>query len=347
MFLSLFSVRVFSISLLGGLALAGCASVPHGAATKLADAGIATTSSIGSSVTDTSTQVRDAHLAFEFQEAFKACETRFIDCSSGVLPPDDDLDADIADDEAADETAANTDRLADLILVRARAANALGNAYRALKTEAEYDASADLEGATKDAFAGVNRFASGVSAITGGTPGTLLSSTVVNFAGKAAGAFAARRQKQRLYEGSEQIARATLLFRQSLNAEAEIFDGISENIVRDQAEARKALLRAGMISYSDLLESLTDTLDARPVGGIDRVLNSSPNTRAALLEMLDARTRREIEQRKRTYRASIAALDALLNAHGDFGASGSVGLEDFDRALADLEALIPPPEEKR
>ena len=220
----------------------------------------------------------------------------------------------------------------------------MGKAYQALKTEASYDAKADLVGATNQAIEGVNNFATAIAAVGGGAPAAaLIGAPLQKIAGFGAGVLADRAQRNRLVNGSKAIAAATQRFRDALACEAAIFDNLAEYIEKNRTAAKLTLLDSGLGSYEDIVSSLSTDLAMKPAGAIDPVIAQSPAAKAAVRAVVEAQSRGEVEKVRAKYKAALNALDALIKAHHDLEASQPLSLTDVDRFLGELNTALAPP----
>lgn len=313
-------------TLSAALILAGCAAAPRGPALTLAEAGISTTGAFGTDVRKTAAQIQYVDVTEAFVSAYLYCSSPSIPCA----PP-----------APAPEILAARRDLAEAVTLRADAIEALGKAYAALKTEADYDAASDLKGATNDAIKGVNNFAAKIAAIGGAAPGAaLISEPLGQFAGFAVGLFADQSQKKRLIAASRAIGGATRRLRDALAVEAYVFDTFPLFIEKNRTGARLALLDAGVISNSDVLAPMTSHLGVKQVAGAEAAIGKSPAAAAAVRAVVEAQSRSEVLAMKARYRASLAALDALLEAHADLEAGRDVSLGDIDRFLGELDAAL-------
>jgi len=308
------------------LVLSGCASVPRGPALSLANAGISTTGAFGSEIRSTAQKVQYVDVTEAFVATYARCSNPNLSCTS-QLPPG--LNLKLRQD------------LSRAILLRAKALDALGKAYAALKREAEYDARGDLVGATNDAIGGVNNFATAIAAIGGAAPAAaLIGEPLKQITGFGVGLLADHNQRKRLVAGSHAIAQATKRLRDALEVEAFVFDSLADYLVKTRSAARQSLLDAGLVSSGDALQPFTANLELKPVGTVDAVVGKSPAAKQAIFAMLEAQSRADVIAVRNRYHASLAALDALLEAHDALESGQSVSLADVDRFLGELDAAL-------
>lgn len=317
-----------SLALLGlfGSIVSGCATAPRGPAGKLADAGISATSIFGSDVRDTAYRLETIDITDSFSATWERCNAQPAICAEVVK---------------SDENYAARQQLIKVIKLRAVALDALSEAYTALKQEADYDAKADLEGATNEAIKGVNNFASAVAAIAGAAPGaSILTETLGPVVSLGAGLLADSKQKKRLIAGSIAIKEATLRLKQALEVEKFIFDSLGAYAVLNRTNARLALLDAGLVSNTDILVPLAADLNMKLLPNTEATVTKSKAAQTAVRAMVQAISRTEVTQVQNKYGASIDALDALIKAHGDFEKERNMSLADVQRLLAELDAAL-------
>lgn len=313
------------LSLSMAIALSGCTSVPKGPALTLANAGIAATGAFGTEVRDTASQILYVDASDAFVATYDVCEKPAI-CKPLVQ---------------SDVTFQDRQKLVDAILLRGRALDALGKAYGALKTEAEYDARGDLIGATNAAIDGVNTYAAAIAAIGGAAPAvSLIKEPLKGITGFAVGLLADRNQRRRLVAGSEEIAKAATRLRDALKVEAFVYDSLAEYIQKNRTAARIRLVRAGIVSSSDALTPLTGNLGIKPAPNADAAIAQSPRAKTAIEAVLQAQSRADVAAARNKYAASISALDSLLQAHDQLKTGQSVSLVDVDRFLGELDTAI-------
>lgn len=318
--------RTIGATIMASLFLSACASVPHGPALSLANAGVATTSTFSTNVRITASQVQYVDVTEAFVATYDYCANSALPCSPQL--------------QSGAMVKLRQD-LANVILLRAKAIDALGKAYGALKTEAEYDARGDLVSATNSAIEGVNNFAAAALAIGGAAPAAaLIGEPLKQIAGFGVGLLADRNQRRRLLAGSEAIAAATKRLRDALAVEAFVYDSLADYIEKSRTAAKIRMLDAGLVSNTDALMPMAANLGLKPVAGVDAVIAKSPQTKIAVTAMLQAQSRADVQLDKDKYQASIAALDALLRAHDELKKNQSVSLADVDRFLGELNASL-------
>lgn len=315
-----------STLVIAALAVSGCVSVPRGPALSLANAGISTTASFGSDIRRTAADLQYVDVTEAFVATYDFCQNPRLTCAPQVQ---------------SGQNFQERQALAKVVLARAVAIDALGKAYAALKTEAEYDARGDLVGATNEAIAGVNGFASAVAAIAGGAPGAaLIVEPLSQVTAMGVGLLADRNQRKRLVAGSREIAQPTQRLRDALAVEAYVFDGLTAYLAKTRAAARVSLLDSGIASSSDAVSPLVGNLGLKPVTGVDGVVAKSLPARQAMFASLQAQSRAEVLAVQNRYQASLGALDALLRAHSELETGQSVSLADLSRFLIELDATL-------
>lgn len=319
-------VSQIGISLLVASTLVSCAAVPRGPAGSLADAGIAATNAFSTDVRQTASQIKNIDVTEAFVATYGLCSANPALCGQLIQQ---------------DATYQQRLDLAKTIELRATAIDGLGKAYRSLKKESDYDARADLVGATNTAIEGVNNFAAAALAIGGGAPAAaLIAEPLSKIVGLGAGLFADAKQRSRIIEGSRAISAATKRLRDALAVEAYVFENLAGYIEKNRAAAKIALLSAGLASNNEILLPLTTGVGLKPVAGIDAIVGKSPATQTAVQAVITAQSRNEVQMIRNKYKASINALDALIDAHGELEADRGVSLADVERFLGELDVAL-------
>lgn len=308
--------------------LAGCAVAPRGPAATLADAGVSATSSFGSDVRKTSDALEYADLSDSFTTTWERCTSAPKFCKAEVK---------------SNANYEKRHKLAEAVLLRERALSALGGAYTALKQEADYDAKADLAGATKKAIGGVNDFAGAIAAIGGAAPAAaLISQPITAVAGVIAGNFAEQAQRKRIVTASRQIGAATQRLRDAMTVEAYVFDSLAQYLEDNDRSTRAALLKARLISNTAVLGPLAQRLGVALVDDTDARVDASPALQQAVQATLIAQSRAQVALTRQRYSTAIAALDALISQHENLEKTQTVSLDDVARLLAELDASLKP-----
>lgn len=306
------------------LFLGACVSAPRGPAATLANAGIASTNAFARDYRTTATRLRDVDVSDAFANTLAYCSNPNIPCEP-QLKPGTNLQA--------------REDLATAVELRGRAVDALSAAYAALKTEAEYDARADLVTATNGAIDSVNAFSASILAVSGSAaaPGaSLISEPLKQIVGFGAGLFADRSQSKRLKAGSRAIGEATRRLRDSLAVEAFIFDSLAAYIEESRLSAKLSLLEAGLASHQSVVLPMIEDMQLKPADGLEATIRKSPPTQAAIRAILIAESRSEVAQTRARYAASLKALDELVRAHAEFEQDRPLTLADLDRFLSEL-----------
>jgi hypothetical protein len=311
-------------------ALGACASAPRGPANALADAGIATTGAFARDYQTTATHLREVETSNAFTNTLAICSNPRITCKPVI---------------SSDETHQAREDLARAIEQRGNAVDALSAAYGAFKTEASYDAKADLVSATNGAIDAVNHFSSSVLAIGGaeGAPAAaLISDPLKRIVGFGAGQLAARAQARRLKAASHAIAGATRRLRDALSVEAFVFSGLSDNIEQARESAKESLLSAGLVTNESIITPMIEGLELTPADGLEARVQQSAAKQAAVKAVLQTQSRAEVAQVRERYAASIKALNELLEAHEKFEREQPLSLAELGRFLAELNAATKP-----
>ena len=308
------------------LLLSACVSAPRGPAGTLADAGIATTSAFATDYRATAARLRSIDTSEAFTATYQQCSNPNLSCSPSI---------------PSSENYAARQALARTIELRGRASDELGRAYKALRTEADYDARGDMQGATNDAIEGVNSFASAILAIGGAAPAaSLISQPLQKIGAFGAGLLADRAQKKRLIGGSNAIAPVTRRLRDALAVEAFVFDSLSGTIEQERLNAKQTALQSGIASSEAAITPFLADLGLEPAKDAEGVIRGSNASKIGLSAVLASESRTEVESIRARYALAISSLDDLLDGHADLAAGRPVDLADLERNLRELDAAL-------
>lgn len=308
-------------SIFVGISLTSCATAPRGPAGRLAEAGIKATASFSSDTSALSAHIATGGVTEAFVERWQLCKAQPTFCNEQLeTDPNFQLRQD----------------LAAAVLLRAKALTALNNAYAALKQEAEYDAKADMKGAVNEAVAGVNSFA-GVVFRLADAPIPVDISALIGFAG---GVFGDQRQRQRILGANAKLREITQRLHDALAAEERVFGRIADPIEMRRTEAIAALFDEGLVDGAELIQPMTDSLGVKLVAGSSAKIAASPTLKAATTDLIRAKSQVETARVRARYRASLAALQALVVEHDNLAAKRSVSLAEVVRLLDEVNAAL-------
>jgi hypothetical protein len=290
------------------MASTACASVPRGPAATLADAGLSATSAFGTDVRDLRTRLVRGDVGDAFTQTWLACQNANPSLCEVKQP------SSVVRKERLE--------LASAIMLRAKAIDALHQAYAALKTEATYDARADLVGSVDRLVAGVNSYATAVGALAGGAPAaatSLISRPLAAGLSFGAGIYADQKQRSRILAANRAIGEAATRLRDAMAVEALLQAGIAS-----PAESARPLLTELNLAMAKDAEAAAKTLAGRTA--IEAVVEA-----AAYADALALASR---------YQASIGALTELTEMHADLAAKQPINLKDIIRFLDELDAAL-------
>ncbi len=308
--------------------LGGCAAAPRAPATSLAEAGVKATATFSAEVRETQAQLGSVEVGDAFTSTLRQCSNPKLTCKEVVEP------AALSEERR---------RLATVVGLRARALDRLGAAYAALQTEAAYDQGADLSGAAGDAVTAANAFAAEAARLDKGITPSALPTPVASLADFGFGLLGEQLQRKRLLKASREIARATLLVRNGMVAEAGSFDRLTQYLVGERTAARITLMKAGYLSTDDVMKEVAQQL------GLALTV-PDPNSEAyrmAIQASLRALAQQEVIETQERYRAGIAALGALLQSHAQLEKGKPISIASVEAVLTRLDASLaapaPPP----
>jgi hypothetical protein len=314
---------------LGAAALLGaCAAAPRAPATSLAQAGVKATSSFSAEVRETQAQLGSVEVGDAFTSTLRQCSNPKLTCREIVEPS---------------ELSEERRKLAAVVGARARALDSLGAAYAALQTEAAYDQSADLSGAAADAVTAADAFAAEAARLDHGATPAAVPGTVASLADFGFGMLGEQLQRKRLLKASREIARATLMIRNGMVAEAASFDRLTDYLIGERTSARITLMKAGYLSSDDMFKEIAQQLNLN----LTVPDPSAQSYRMAVQASMRVLAQQEVLETQDRYRAGIAALGALLQSHAQLEKGRPISIAGVEAVLARLDASLaapaPPP----
>lgn len=323
------SVRANLCLALGAMALlGGCAAAPRAPTTSLAEAGVKATASFSAEVRETQAQLGSVEVGDAFTSTLRQCSNPKLTCKE-ILEPS--------------ELSEERRKLAAVVGLRARALDALGAAYAALQTEAAYDQGADLSGAAGDAVTAANAFAAEAARLDKGATPAAVPATVASLADLGFGLLGEQLQRKRLLKASREIARATLMIRNGMVAEAASFDRLTDYLVGERTAARITLMRAGYLSSDDVFKEIAQQLNLT----LTVPDPTSESYRMAVQASMRVLAQQEVIETQERYRAGIAALGALLQSHAQLEKGKPLSIASVEAVLTRLDASLaapaPPP----
>lgn len=304
--------------------LTACASVPKQQAAQLAKSGAEASDAAARDVRELSTRVDHQAELMAFNGTYMACVRAPADCEAEKVDRDNTAEA---------------RKLVRAINLRAQALTALGDAYRALGVEAEYDAEGAMETVVGRLTTSVNAYANLLGA------SSLISEPVGAIITQGAGLLARDRQRARLQSGSAHIRLAVVKMREALALEKDLYVGLAETLALQENKAVENLFAAGMIARAPMLAPMATGLGVTLVPDAEQLLASNVSVRTATLAYMrgQADDRRYLQEAR--YLAINNALNKLEQAHRDFELADSPDIADLTRAINEVTALIPAPQE--
>ncbi|HEX6376398.1 MAG TPA: hypothetical protein VFZ91_11850 [Allosphingosinicella sp.] len=302
--------------------LAGCAAAPRAPATSLAEAGVKATGSFAAEVRGVATQLGSVEVGEAFTATLQQCSNTNLTCREIVEPA---------------ELSSERRSLARVVALRARALDALGAAYTALQTEAAYDQSADVSGAAGDAVKAADAFAAEAARLDRGATPAAIPQPVAGLADFGFGVLGESLQRKRLLAASREIARATLLIRNGMVAEAGAFNRLTAYLVGKRTAARMTLLKVGLVSGDDVMKEVARDLRVTLIPSAE---TGTEAYRMALQASMRALAQQEVIAIQERYQDGIAALGALLQSHADLEKGRPLSIANVERFLTRLDASL-------
>lgn len=310
------------------LTVAGCAATGRDNAQHLAAAGLRTSWILSQDVGGMSRQLAEGDAAMAFAATWSACKDKPTACA--VTAPDPAVQAQRAE-------------LARAVLQRSQALAALHRAYAAFRKEVEPGAAPDAGASIQAAATEAGAYASAVTVQELGMGGArLLSKSLMGGMRLLASAGSRGAQQRRIDRSSTGLAATLGTLGGALERETRMFDALAEVLVREKIEAHRALLQAGVVSGSEALRPVADSLRLSLSRDADATVAKSPGVRMATQAALEASERAQIRSLQLRYRAALAAVRELQALHGRLNLDEPLQLERLEEELSTIEALLGP-----
>jgi hypothetical protein len=306
--------------------LAGCAAETlRSRATTLANAGVSATATLAADQRSTSIQIRSLDELEAFNRTYEACVAKGATCQQRQSP---------------DAASQKREELAEAVDARAKAVEALGEAYKAFQSEAAYNAQADIQQKVGAAFDAVNGYKSILDKIPGVAAYTAAAQPFEKLAAYGAGLLAQRAQDRRLRRDSLWILPVTTELRDNLKREAGVFDSIADYTATIRTRTATNLFDSGLASYDGELQPLLSDVRLSPAANTEDLIAKSERLKTALAASMTARDSARVKQTQAAYRAAVGALDQLISAHSAFERKTPPNLDGLNQRLAELNALL-------
>lgn len=315
------------VLLVGAGLLAGCASGRRDDAQQLAAAGLRTSWLLSQEVSGMSRQLVEGDAATAFAATWAACKDAPEACK--IAGPDPAVQAQRAE-------------LARAVIQRSQALAALHRAYAAFRKEIEPGA-AKAEALVQAAAVEAGTYASVVGAAQLGMGGArLLSKSITGGVRLLASASSRGAQERRIARSSAELASTLESLADTLERETRLFDALAEVLVSEKIEAHRALLQAGVVSGSEALRPVADSLRLSLSRDADATVARSPGARLAVQAALEASERAQVRSLQLRYRSALGALQELEALHRQLDSGDRLELRRLEQQLAAVEALLPP-----
>jgi hypothetical protein len=311
---------------LAAICLAGCvADTLRSRATTLANAGVSATTTLAADQRTRSSQIRSLDELEAFNRTYEACAAPGVPCVERRSPAGLSL---------------KREQLSEAVDARAKAVDALSEAYKAFQTEAAYNAQADMQAKVGAAFDAVNAYKSLLDKIPDVAPYTAAAGTFEKLASFGAGLLAQRAQERRLLRDNRWILLATTELRDNLKREAGVFDSIADYTAGIRARTARNLFDSGLATYDNELQPLLTNVQLSAAPDTQALIAKSPRLKTALSASTVARDTAAVRQTQAAYRAAVGALDQLISAHSALERKTPANLDGFNQRLAELNALL-------
>lgn len=310
---------------LAGMGAQGCASGRPSEAELLADAGVRTTRLLAHDVAGMSRQLADGDAATAFNATWQACKAPGGGCA--VIVPNREVQAQRAE-------------LARAVRLRSQAILALQRAYGSLGSELGRAKSAEVDRSVAAAASEAGIYASSLSASMGMGGARLLSKSLSGSIRYLADLGTRASKERRGREAAARLGQTVHELGAALRLETRMYDALAEVLVREKIDAQRSLLQAGLVSGSETLRPVAESLNLKLSRDADLVLTKSAPAQAAVQAVVEASERAEIERVQSRYRAALGALAELDNLHARLERGQPVDPKALETQLSNLEMLV-------
>lgn len=239
-----------------------------------------------------------------------------------------------AEAAAINEEAASLIKVEQQLTARANAFTALGEAYRQLKLEAQYDARAEMQKALDGAVESLASF----GAVLSKNPGTFALSQAFRVAAPAAGGIIAQnRQADRLRNANLSLEELLSRFLDLLALDSSDFDQAWAFIAENQIKALEALISQGLISPEAFISELALELG----GTVAPELPEDPRmARAVAITVVRERAALAKAEQGRFFAVTAKALEGLKRAHAKAAAAQEPDLTSVTNSVLELTDFV-------
>lgn len=319
-----------TILCVGLFVLGGCATTRLDNAEKLAEAGLKTSWKLSQDVKGMSRQLAEGDAAMAFSATWNACRDIAGKCSI-----------------ATSETSVQEQRaeLARVVLLRSQAISALHRAYASFQKDVKNGAEDDVDNSIKTAAFEAGSYASSLVGVGMAGSGARIVSKSINGSIRYLASLGTRSSRERrIRRSSQELALTLQELGDALDLETRMFDALAEVLVREKIEAHRALLQAGLVSGSDTLRPVADSLKLSLSRDAEATLAKSPAAQAATQAVVEASERAETRRVQARYRAALSALRELQALHIRLDEGAAIDLALLEEHLSTIDALVGTPD---
>lgn len=242
-------------------------------------------------------------------------------------------------DKPTPQMTADVERVAKSSAARKEMLKRLGDVYSRLGDLASYDAAGEVESSVNGFTGAVNAFATSVGAKT-----PPISDITGKISSAGAGWLADYAQSQKLKTASALIRERLVSARDLLKREKTLLVSIREEMDEGSGKAALALWNKGVGFPEPILrEQLGDyglTYDAKQAAAAVSDPKVSDAFKTAIKDIVQARTKRQVEMQGSAMSDTIAGFDDLIAAHVKLEAGEQLSLESLTTRLAQMRGFV-------
>lgn len=310
-FASLKSKTSFAVAF-SALLLTACSSVDLDAAKKLGATGVTTATALRDDSKDIQHEIavfEDRDTLFQVVTELRACEDRAQAAKTVCTLKATDIEIDTKNESIAS--------LSKSLTERTKAFEKLLETYTSFEALASYEASEEAEKAVGALIKQVNSFITAVNAL----PVPMLAAVplVTGTAGEIAKVgvtlFAEEKQKKEVMAASKLVREAVTGLRDATAREKEVATSLRVVINAHRNVIKIALMKEGVVGYSEDLKVLIEDLKLTPTKDMDAALAKSGPLKGAMIRVLEQRAEREDAKISSRYQDLLTTLSKLIQEH--------------------------------
>lgn len=293
------------------LLLTACSSVDLDAAKKLGATGVTTATALRDDSKDIQHEIaafEDRDTLFQVVTELRACEDRAQANKTVCTLKASDIKVEVENKNIA--------KLSKSLAERTKAFEKLLETYTSFEALATYEASAEAEKAVGGLIKQVNSFITAVNVLPATAAAVpLVTATAGEIAKVGVSLFAEEKQKKEVMAASKLVREAVTGLRDATAREKEVATSLRVVINAHRNVVKIALMKEGVVGYSEDLKGLIEDLKLTPTKDMDAALSKSSPLKGAMIRVLEQRAEREDAEISSRYQDLLTTLSKLIQEH--------------------------------